>query len=191
MYAFWIVKNYRESYGIYACNGILFNHESKRRGDEFVTRKITQGLSRINLGIDNCLQMGNLNALRDWGHAEDYVEMQWRMLQQKEPQDFVIATGQQYSVREFIELCAKILNWGGICWEGEGLNEIGKRVDNKEIVIRVDSKYFRPAEVNSLLGDASLAKDKLGWIPSKTIEELAKEMIRNDIEICKKEIKMS
>ena len=191
LYAFWIIKNYRESYGIYACNGILFNHESKRRGDEFVTRKITQGLSRINLGIDNCLQMGNLNALRDWGHAEDYVEMQWRMLQQKEPQDFVIATGQQYSVREFIELCAKILNWGGICWEGEGLNETGKRVDNKEIVIRVDSKYFRPAEVNSLLGDASLAKDKLGWIPSKTIEELAKEMIQNDIEICKKEIKMS
>ena len=183
LYAFWITKNYREAYGMYACNGILFNHESPRRGEEFVTRKVTKALSRIHLGIDKYLYIGNINALRDWGSAKDYVEMQWRMLQQKEPKDYVIATGKQSSVREFIELCAKLLNWGGITWEGSGVNEIGKRVDNGELVIKIDPKFFRPSEVESLLGDPSNAKNELGWEPTVTLEEIAKEMLLNDLSI--------
>jgi GDPmannose 4,6-dehydratase len=190
LYAYWITVNYRESYGIYACNGILFNHESPRRGETFVTKKITKGLARIDQGLQDCLFMGNINALRDWGHARDYVEMQWRMLQQANPQDFVIATGIQTSVRAFIELCAKELNWGGINWEGEDTNEIGRRVDNNNVVIRIDPKFFRPAEVNSLLGDPSKAKKLLGWEPSTTLSELVREMITEDIINAKKENKL-
>ena len=188
LYAYWIIVNYREAYGIYACNGILFNHESPRRGEEFVTRKITKGLASIDLGIKDCLKVGNINSQRDWGHAKDYVEMQWLMLQQKHPEDFVIATGRQSSVKKFIEICSEILNWGGIYWEGNGLNQVGKRKDNGKIVIKVDSKYFRPSEVDSLLGDPSKAKKKLGWTPSYTLEELAKEMITNDMNELKKVI---
>ncbi len=186
LYAYWIIVNYREAYGIYACNGILFNHESPRRGEEFVTRKITKGLASIDLGIQDCLKVGNINSQRDWGHAKDYVEMQWLMLQQKHPEDFVIATGRQSSVKKFIEICAEILNWGGIYWEGNGLNQVGKRKDNEKIVIKVDSKYFRPSEVDSLLGDPSKARKKLGWTPSYTLEELATEMITNDMNELKK-----
>ena len=181
LYAYWIIVNYRESYGMYACNGILFNHESPRRGETFVTRKITRGLSRIDVGLEKCLYMGNIDALRDWGHARDYVEMQWRMLQQEQPTDFVIATGRQKSVRTFIELSAKALGWDGIKWEGEGVNEIGRRSDNNEIVVRIDAKYYRPAEVQTLLGDPSLAKDKLGWTPTTTLEEMVNEMIAADL----------
>ena len=189
LYAFWITVNYREAYGIYACNGILFNHESPRRGEEFVTRKITKGLANIHLGMQDCLKVGNINSQRDWGHAKDYVEMQWMMLQQKNPEDYVIATGRQCTVKEFIEICARLLEWGGITWEGEGVNEVGKRKDNSEIVIRIDEKYFRPSEVDSLLGDASKAQEKLGWRPKYSLEELAKEMIYNDIKELKKSIK--
>tara|TARA_B100000214_G_scaffold367577_1_gene337916 strand:- start:128 stop:1036 length:909 start_codon:yes stop_codon:yes gene_type:complete len=189
LYAYWITINYREAYGIYACNGILFNHESPRRGEEFVTRKITKGLASIDLGVKDCLKIGNINSKRDWGHAKDYVEMQWMMLQQEEPEDYVIATGYQSTVKEFIEISAKILGWGGINWEGEGLNTLGKRRDNEKIVIRTDEKYFRPAEVDSLLGDPTKAKEKLGWTPKYTLEELAKEMIENDIQEIKKGIK--
>ena len=138
---------------MYACNGILFNHESPRRGETFVTRKITRGLARIDAGLEECLHMGNLDSLRDWGHARDYVEMQWRMLQQKKPEDFVIATGRQESVRNFIELSSKALGWGALKWEGKGVQEVGRRVDTGEIVIRIDPRYFRPAEVETLLGD--------------------------------------
>ena len=193
LYAYWIIVNYRESYGMYACNGILFNHESPRRGETFVTRKITRGLSRINVGLEKCLYMGNIDALRDWGHARDYVEMQWRMLQQEQPTDFVIATGRQKSVRTFIELSAKALGWGGIKWEGEGVDEIGRRLDNNEIIVRIDPKYYRPSEVQTLLGDPSLAKDKLGWTPTTTLEEMIQEMISADhLEALKiKEIKDS
>ena len=187
LYAYWIVVNYREAYNIFACNGILFNHESPRRGETFVTRKITRGLSRINLGLDECLYVGNLDSLRDWGHAKDYVEMQWIMLQQEKPEDYVIATGRQVKVRNFIELAAKELGWGGIEWEGEGLKEIGRRKDNKSIVIRVDSRYFRPTEVNSLLGDSKKAKEKLGWEPKINLETLISEMISHDLEIANKE----
>ena len=144
IYAYWITVNYRESYGIFACNGILFNHESPRRGETFVTRKITRGLSQIDQGLTNILYMGNIDATRDWGHAKDYVDIQWRILQQDKPEDFVVATGRQETVRKFIELSAKELGWGGIIWEGSGINEIGRRIDNKEIVIKIDKKYFRP-----------------------------------------------
>ncbi len=188
LYAYWITINYRESYGMYACNGILFNHESPRRGVTFVTRKITRGLARIHHGIQECLEMGNINSYRDWGHAKDYVEMQWMMLQQEKPKDYVIATGKQSSVREFIELCAKILNWGGIIWEGEGINEIGKRVDNKKVIIKIDPKLFRPSEVETLLGDPTNAKNELGWAPKIKLEDLAKEMIEKDLLIAKKEL---
>jgi len=181
LYAYWITINYREAYGIYACNGILFNHESPRRGENFVTRKITKGLSKIDQELTNCLKVGNLNSKRDWGHAKDYVEMQWLMLQQNKPEDFVIATGRECSVRHFIELCAEALNWGGINWEGEGLNEIGKRKDNGKTVIKVDEKYFRPSEVQTLLGDSSKARKKLCWEPKYTLEELVKEMIAYDL----------
>ena len=181
LYAYWITINYRESYGIYACNGILFNHESPRRGETFVTRKITKGLARIQKGIDECLFLGNLNSIRDWGHAKDYVEMQWRMLQQKEPEDFVIATGIEASVREFIEICALKLGWEGISWEGSELNEIGRRKDNNKVVIRVSKEFFRPSEVSRLLGDSTKAYDKLGWSPKINLEQLASEMIENDL----------
>ena len=188
LYAYWIVVNYREAYDMFACNGILFNHESPRRGETFVTRKITRGLSRIDAGLEKEIYMGNLNSLRDWGHAKDYVEMQWMMLQQEKPIDFVIATGRQESVRKFIELTAEELNWGSIIWEGKGLNEIGRREDTNEIVIRIDEKYFRPTEVSNLLGDPKLAKNKLGWVPKTTLEELVSEMVKVDKEEAQKEL---
>jgi GDPmannose 4,6-dehydratase len=170
---------------MYACNGILFNHESPRRGETFVTRKITRGLARIDAGLDDCLYMGNLDALRDWGHARDYVEMQWLMLQQDQPEDFVIATGRQESVRRFIELSASQLGWAAdgpqaIRWEGEGLDEVGRRVDTGAVVVRIDPRYFRPAEVETLLGDPSRAHAVLGWKPTTTLEQLVEEMVAAD-----------
>ncbi len=183
LYAYWITVNYREAYGIYACNGILFNHESPRRGETFVTRKITMALTAIDQEIQNCLYIGNLDSKRDWGHAKDYVELQWKMLQQDEPDDYVIATGRQASVRHFIELSARELGWGGITWEGKGVKEIGRRKDSNKVVVRVDNRYFRPTEVDSLLGDSSKAKNKLGWNPSISLEEIVSEMILNDKEI--------
>ena len=188
LYAYWIVVNYREAYNMFACNGILFNHESPRRGETFVTRKITRGLSRIDAGLEKEIYMGNLNSLRDWGHARDYVEMQWMMLQQEKPADLVIATGRQESIRKFIELTAKKLNWGSIIWEGSGLDEIGRREDTNEIVIRIDEKYFRPTEVSTLLGDPSLAKNKLGWVPKTTLEDLVAEMVEIDRKEAEKEL---
>ena len=194
LYAYWIVVNYRESYGIFACNGILFNHESPRRGETFVTRKITRGLSRINEGLEECIYLGNLNSLRDWGHAKDYVEMQWRMLQQDQPSDFVIATGRQESVRRFVELSAIALGWNknnshsGIIWEGDGLDEVGKRADTGEIVVRIDSRYFRPCEVDTLLGNPSKASKELGWEASTSLEDLVFEMVSQDLSIAKKEV---
>jgi GDPmannose 4,6-dehydratase len=187
LYAYWITINYRESYGMYACNGILFNHESPRRGETFVTRKITRGLARIDAGLDQCLFMGNLDSLRDWGHARDYVEMQWRMLQQDKPEDYVIATGRQESVRRFIELSAHELGWGGIEWQGNGIHELGLRRDTGAPVIRIDPRYFRPAEVATLLGDPSKAHQQLGWKPTTTLEELVVEMIAFDKEEAAKE----
>ena len=187
LYAYWITVNYRESYGMYACNGVLFNHESPRRGETFVTRKITRGLARVDVGLDECLHMGNLDSLRDWGHARDYVEMQWLMLQQKLPEDFVIATGRQESVRRFIELTAYQLGWGPMQWDGEGTAEVGRRGDTGEVVVRIDPRYFRPAEVETLLGDPRKAKDKLGWTPKTTLEGLVAEMVASDLEEAKKE----
>jgi len=175
LYGYWIVKNYRESYGMYACSGILFNHESPRRGETFVTRKITQGLSRISNGLQDCLYLGNLDAKRDWGHAKDYVEAMWLMLQQDEPDDYVIATGVQYSVKDFVEEAASYFGMN-IVWMGEGLNEFGYDLNTKKIVIRVDPKYFRPAEVETLLGDASKAKEKLGWEPKISFKQLVEDM---------------
>ena len=186
LYAYWITVNYREAYGMYACNGILFNHESPRRGETFVTRKITRGLARIDAGLESCLFMGNLDSLRDWGHARDYVEMQWRMLQQEQPEDFVIATGRQESVRRFIELSALQLGWGAIKWDGEGLQETGRRATG-QVVVRIDPRYFRPAEVETLLGDPSQAHKKLGWTPTTSLEELVSEMIALDQEEAGKE----
>ena len=183
LYAYWTTVNYRESYGMFACNGILFNHESPRRGETFVTRKITMGLTAIDKKIKNCIYVGNLDALRDWGHAKEYVEVQWKILQQEKPDDFVIATGRQESVRKFIELSAIELGWGGISWEGIGTDEVGKRNDSGEIVIRIDKRYFRPSEVNSLLGDPSKAKRILGWEPRVSLEDLISEMIENDRKI--------
>ena len=187
LYAYWITVNYREAYGMYACNGLLFNHESPRRGETFVTRKITRGLARIDAGLEECLFMGNLDALRDWGHARDYVEMQWRMLQQEKAEDFVIATGRQESVRRFIELSASALDWGPISWEGSGLEEIGRRSDTGAIVVKIDPRYFRPAEVETLLGDPTRAREKLGWTPATSLEELVTEMISKDREDARKE----
>jgi len=187
LYAYWITVNYRESYGLFACNGILFNHESPRRGETFVTRKITRGLSQIDQGLSKYLYLGNLDAIRDWGHAKDYVEIQWGMLQRETPEDFVIATGRQESVRTFIELASKELGWGGIIWEGKGIKEVGRRKDNNEIVIKIDKKYFRPCEVNSLIGDATKAKEKLNWHPKTTLEELVADMIKNDLQLAKKD----
>jgi GDPmannose 4,6-dehydratase len=179
MYAYWITVNYREAYGIYACNGILFNHESPVRGETFVTRKITRALARIKLGLQDCLYLGNLDSLRDWGHAKDYVEMQWLMLQQETPEDFVIATGVQYSVRDFVNVAAKELGIE-IRWDGSGLNEKGFDIKSEKCVVQIDSRYFRPTEVEALLGDASKAKAKLGWIPKVTFRELVSEMVRED-----------
>ncbi|KZR70236.1 GDP-mannose 4,6-dehydratase [Prochlorococcus marinus str. MIT 1313] len=193
LYAYWITRNFREAYGMYACNGILFNHESPRRGETFVTRKISRGLARIDAGLDECLYMGNLDSLRDWGHARDYVEMQWRMLQQDTPEDFVIATGRQESVRRFIELTAAQLNWNtvngdsAIHWDGEGLGEVGRRADNGKVVVRIDPRYFRPAEVETLMGDATKAREKLNWTPSCSLEELVSEMVEHDREEARKE----
>jgi GDPmannose 4,6-dehydratase len=178
MYAYWITVNYREAYGIYACNGILFNHESPRRGETFVTRKITIGLANINQGLESCLYMGNIDALRDWGHAKDYVRMQWMMLQQDTADDFVIATGKQYSVRQFIEWTAAELGMP-IRWEGSGVNEIGY-ADGK-VIIRIDPRYFRPTEVETLLGDPTKAKQKLGWVPEITAQEMCAEMVAHDL----------
>ncbi len=179
MYGYWIVVNYREAYGIYACNGILFNHESPLRGETFVTRKITRGLCRIKVGLQKELFLGNLDARRDWGHARDYIEMQWLMLQQEKPQDFVIATGQQYSVRDFVKRCAEILELD-LTWQGTGVNE--KALDqNGNIVVAVDPRYFRPTEVETLLGDPSKAKRELGWTPRTTFDELVQEMVASDL----------
>jgi len=179
LYAYWITVNYREAYGMYACNGILFNHESPIRGENFVTRKITRALARIKLGLQEHLYLGNLNALRDWGHAKDYVEMQWLMLQQEQPEDFVIATGVQYSVRDFVSIAAKELGMD-VRWEGGGLHEKGYDASGK-CIVSVDPRYFRPTEVENLLGDPSKAKIKLGWQPKITFFELVQEMVREDL----------
>ncbi len=180
LYAYWITVNYREAYGMYACNGILFNHESPVRGETFVTRKITRALARIKLGLQDCLYLGNLSAKRDWGHAKDYVEMQWLMLQQDEPEDFVIASGEQHSVRDFVNAAARELGMK-IRWEGEGIDEKGIDVQSGKVIVAVDSRYFRPTEVETLLGDASKAKEKLGWTPKITFTELVAEMVREDL----------
>ena len=183
LYAYWITINYREAYKIYACNGILFNHESPVRGETFVTRKITRALARIKLGLQKCLYLGNLNAKRDWGHAKDYVEMQWLMLQQTNPEDFIIASGIQYSVRDFINQAAEILEMD-IQWSGEGLNEKG--IWNNNTIIKVDPKYFRPTEVETLLGDATKAREKLGWEPKISFKELVEEMTLSDLKSAQK-----
>ena len=175
LYGYWIIKNYREAYNMHFCSGILFNHESPRRGETFVTRKITQGLSRISVGLQNVLYLGNLDAKRDWGHAKDYVEAMWMMLQQDEPDDYVIATGEQHSVREFVEAAAPIFGLN-IEWMGSGLDEIGIDKTTKRTIVAVNEKYFRPAEVESLLGDASKAKEKLGWTPTRSFKELVEDM---------------
>ncbi|OUU22500.1 MAG: GDP-mannose 4,6-dehydratase [Candidatus Endolissoclinum sp. TMED37] len=193
LYAYWIAINYREAYGMFTCNGILFNHESPRRGETFVTRKITRGLSRINEGLENVLYLGNLDARRDWGHAKEYCELMWLILQQDQPDDYVVATGRQISVRSFIEMTAKELNWNknnsseAIIWEGEGINEVGRRADNKEIVIKIDSIYYRPSEVDNLIGNPGKIKKALGWEPRISLEQLVKEMVQNDLEEIKKE----
>ncbi len=212
LYAYWITVNYREAYGMYACNGILFNHESPVRGETFVTRKITRALARIKLGLQDCLFLGNLDAKRDWGHARDYVEMQWLMLQQQEPEDFVIATGQQYSVRDFVNTAARELGMA-IRWEGQGVDEVGylvkgashkgqdaskpsaasleacnlNLVSDQRAIVRVDPRYFRPTEVETLLGDASKAKEKLGWTPRITFAELVAEMVREDLKAAERD----
>lgn len=195
LYAYWITVNYRESYGMYACNGILFNHESPRRGETFVTRKITRGISNIAQGLSSCLYLGNMDALRDWGHAKDYVEMQWLMLQQDSPQDFVIATGAQYSVRQFVEWSAEEV---GITlrFEGKGTDEVGvvesvtgedaPGVSVGDVIVKVDPAYFRPAEVETLLGDPSLAKKMLGWTPQISVQEMCKEMVQEDLALAKR-----
>lgn len=195
LYSYWITVNYREAYGIYACNGILFNHESPRRGETFVTRKITRGLCNIAQGLEKCLYMGNLNALRDWGHAKDYVRMQWMMLQQEQPEDFVIATGVQHSVRQFIQWSAAELGIE-LSFAGNGVDEIGtvaNIVGNKapgisvgDVIVRVDPRYFRPAEVETLLGDPTKAKEKLGWVPEITVQEMCAEMVTEDLKIARR-----
>lgn len=194
LYAYWITVNYRESYGMYACNGVLFNHESPRRGETFVTRKITRAMANISQGLEKCLYLGNMDALRDWGHAKDYVRMQWMMLQQEEADDFVIATGKQISVREFVRLSAKEVGIE-VSFEGEGLEEtatvtsvdqsISPAVSVGDVVVRVDPRYFRPAEVETLLGNPTKAKEKLGWVPEITVEEMCAEMVANDLEVAR------
>ncbi len=195
LYAYWIVVNYRESYGMFACNGILFNHESPLRGETFVTRKITRGLARIAWGLDDCVYLGNLEARRDWGHARDYVEAQWLMLQQDQPQDYVIATGQQRSVRDFVNAAADAMGLQ-LSWQGEGRDEhaVVKHFDNNEwklrsgdVVVRIDPRYYRPAEVETLLGDASLARRQLGWQPRTSFDELVSEMITHDLSLAREE----
>ncbi|GAB3365840.1 GDP-mannose 4,6-dehydratase [Lysobacter rhizosphaerae] len=191
LYAYWITVNYRESYGMYACNGILFNHESPRRGETFVTRKITRGLANIAVGLEPCLYMGNLDALRDWGHAKDYVRMQWMMLQQEQAKDYVIATGVQYSVRQFIDMAAKELGIT-LAFEGQGVDEraVVQAVDGDkapavkvgDVIVRVDPRYFRPAEVETLLGDPTLSKADLGWIPQISLAQMISEMVRSDLD---------
>lgn len=195
LYAYWITVNYREAYGLYACNGILFNHESPRRGETFVTRKITRGLANIAQGLEECLYMGNIDALRDWGHAKDYVRMQWLMLQQDEPDDFVIATGVQYSVRQFIEWTAEALGVG-LRFEGSGVSEVAlvdtvtsdkaPAMKPGQVVLRIDPRYFRPSEVETLLGDPSKAKEKLGWTPQITAQEMCREMLESDLRIAQR-----
>ena len=195
LYAYWITVNYRESYGMYACNGILFNHESPRRGETFVTRKITRGLANIAVGLESCLYMGNLDALRDWGHAKDYVRMQWKMLQQDKPKDYVIATGVQYSVRQFIDMAAKELGIT-LAFEGQDIHEraVVQSIEGEkapgvkvgDVVVRVDPRYFRPAEVETLLGDPTLAKEELGWIPRITLQQMISEMVCGDLDIANK-----
>ncbi len=195
LYAYWIAVNYREAYGMYACNGILFNHESPRQGETFVTRKITRALANIAQGLEQCLHLGNISALRDWGHAKDYVRMQWMMLQQEEPEDFVIATGVQYSVREFVRWSAAELGIE-LEFEGEGVDEIGRvaavsgdaapSVQAGDIIVRVDPRYFRPAEVETLLGDPSKAKEKLGWVPEITTQEMCAEMVAEDLKTARR-----
>jgi GDPmannose 4,6-dehydratase len=175
LYAYWIVKNYRESYNMFVCSGILFNHESPRRGFNFVTKKVVDGLANIGSGFQDCLYMGNLNAKRDWGHAKDYVKAMWLILQQDTPEDFVIATGEQYSVKEFIERCAPYYGMK-IRWEGEGLEEVGIDEYTDQVIIRIDPKYFRPAEVETLLGDSSKARSVLGWVPEYSFDALVEEM---------------
>ena len=195
MYAYWIAVNYREAYGMYACNGILFNHESPRRGETFVTRKITRGLSNIAMGLEPCLYMGNIDSLRDWGHAKDYVRMQWMMLQQEEPEDFVIATGVQYSVREFISWTAAELGLE-LEFEGKGIDEVARvasivgdsapAISVGDVVMRINPRYFRPAEVDTLLGDAAKAKEKLGWVPEITAQEMCAEMVEEDLKAARR-----
>ncbi|SFH17761.1 GDPmannose 4,6-dehydratase [Nitrosospira sp. Nsp14] len=191
LYGYWITVNYREAYGLYACNGILFNHESPIRGETFVTRKITRALARIKLGLQDCLYLGNLDALRDWGHARDYVEMQWLMLQQDQAEDFVIATGVQYSVRDFVNAAAEELDMH-MNWSGEGIDEIGTVSSDpgnqaSGVIVRVDPRYFRPTEVETLLGDPSKAKEKLGWVPTTSFSELVREMVREDLKSAKRD----
>ena len=185
LYAYWICVNYREAYGIYACNGVLFNHESPLRGETFVTRKITRGLARVKVGLQEQVFLGNLSAKRDWGHARDYIEMQWLMLQQEKPQDYVIATGEQYSVREFVQRCAKLLDLE-LTWQGSGIDE--KAVDSKgNIIVAVDPRYFRPTEVETLLGDPSKAKRELGWTPRTSFDELVREMVDADFKAAQRD----
>ena len=186
LYAYWITVNYREAYGIYACNGILFNHESPLRGETFVTRKITRAIARIKLGLQDKLYLGNLSAKRDWGHAKDYVEMQWLMLQQDSPEDFVIATGVQYSVRDFVNKAAKAVDIE-IEWKGEGVDEKGYNKATGECLVEVDPRYFRPTEVETLLGDPTKAKEKLGWVPKITLDEMVAEMVEHDMMIAKRD----
>ena len=190
VYAHWVTVNYREAYGLFACSGILFNHESPVRGETFVTRKITRGLARIREGLDQCLYLGNLDALRDWGHARDFVRAQWLMLQQDSPEDFVIATGEQHSVREFIERAAGLLGYD-IEWRGAGLAEEGVDRGSGQVLVRIDPRYFRPAEVDSLLGDASKARDKLGWKPEVSFEQLVNEMVETDLQLARRDAHMT
>lgn len=185
LYAYWVTVNYREAYGIYACNGILFNHESPLRGETFVTRKITRGLARIKEGLDQCLFLGNMDAKRDWGHAKDFVEAQWLLLQQDEPEDFVIATGEQHSVREFVEIAANKIGLQ-MQWSGSGVDEVGKDQDGN-IIVKVDSRYFRPTEVETLLGDPTKAKQKLGWVHKTSFDTLVKEMVDEDLQLAKRD----
>jgi GDPmannose 4,6-dehydratase len=186
LYAYWITVNYREAYGIYACNGVLFNHESPMRGETFVTRKITRALARIKLGQQACLYLGNMEALRDWGHARDFVEMQWLMLQQEEARDYVIATGHQYSVRQFVEAACTVLDMP-LEWHGEGVDAKGVNTDTGVVFVKVDPRYFRPTEVETLLGDPSDAKNRLGWEPKTTFNELVKEMVEEDLQLARRD----
>jgi GDPmannose 4,6-dehydratase len=185
LYAYWITVNYREAYGMYACNGILFNHESPVRGETFVTRKITRALARIKLGLQECLYLGNLDALRDWGHAKDYIEMQWLMLQQEKPDDFVIATGVQFSVRDFVDAAAAEVGMQ-ITWNGQGVEQTGTDANGK-VIVRVDPRYFRPTEVTTLLGDPTKAREKLGWTPRISFKELVAEMVREDLKTAERD----